>query len=88
MMHARHWYRATMLAAIFLVAGADGTAFSDETSAGVTILRGTPPAVQQRRELQEVRVIPPPLPSCPDGYFYSRLFGYCYRSRDPLNPVP
>ena len=88
MMHARHWYRATMLAAIFLVAGAGGTAFGDETSAGVTVMRGNPVRVEQLREPQPVQVIPPPLPSCPDGYFYSRLFGYCYRPRDPLNPVP
>lgn len=86
MMHAKPWSRATMLAAIFLVAGAGGTVFGNETSAGVTILRGTPPAVQQPQMPQEVRLMPPPLPSCPDGYFYSRLFGYCYRPRDPLNP--
>ena len=88
MMHAKPWYRATMLAAIFLVAGAGGTAFGDATSAAVTILRGTPPAVEQPQRPQEVRVIPPPLPSCPYGYAYSRLFGYCFRPYDPLNPVP
>ena len=43
MMHTKTWYRATLLAASFLVAGAGGTALGDETSASVTILRGTPP---------------------------------------------
>jgi hypothetical protein len=85
MMHATHWYRATMLAASFLVAGAGGTAFGDETS-GVTVLRGTPPVVQEAQRPQEVQIRPPALPSCPDGYVYSRLFGYCYQPRDPLNP--
>ena len=88
MMHARPSYRATMLAAVFLVVGAGGTAFGNETSAGVTVLRGTPPRVEQLREPQQVQVMPAPPPSCPDGYIYSRLFGYCYRPRDPLNPVP
>jgi hypothetical protein len=85
-MHATHWYRATMLAASFLVAGAGGTAFGDETSAGVTVLRGTPPVLQEAQRPQEVQIRPPALPSCPDGYVYSRLFGYCYQPRDPLNP--
>ena len=78
--------RHAMLAVILLVAGPSSAAFGDETSAGVAILRGTPPAVQQPQMPQEVRLMPPPLPSCPDGYFYSRLFGYCYRLQDPLNP--
>jgi hypothetical protein len=86
MIHTKPWYRATLLAASFLVTGAGGTAFGDETSASVTVLRGTPPVVQQPQRPQEVQVVSPPLPSCPDGYFYSRLFGYCYRPRDPLNP--
>lgn len=86
MMHAKHWYRATMLAGIFLVAGAGRTAFGDETSTGVTVLRGTPPVVQQPQRPQEVQLMPPPLPSCSDGYAYSPLFGSCYRPRDPLNP--
>ena len=86
MMHTKPWYRATLLAASFLVAGAGGTALGDETSASVTILRGTPPVVQQPQRPQQVQMMPPPLPSCPDGYLYSRLFGYCYRPRDPLNP--
>jgi hypothetical protein len=80
--------RHAMLAVILLVAGSSSAAFGDETSAGVTVLRGTPGRVEQPREPQQVQVIPPPLPSCPDGYFYSRLFGYCYQPRDPLNPVP
>jgi hypothetical protein len=74
-----------MLAAIFLVAGTSSAAFGDETSAGVTVLRGTPPRVEQPQKPQPVQVAPPPLPSCPDGYFYSLLGGYCYRPRDPLN---
>jgi hypothetical protein len=85
MMHAKPWYRATMLAAVFPVAGAGSTAFGDETSVGVTILRGTSPVMQQPQGPQEVRVIPSPRPSCADGYVYSPLFGYCYRPRDPLN---
>ena len=77
-----------MLAVVFLVAGTSSAAFGDETSAGVTVLRGTPARLEQPREPQPVQVMPQPLPSCPDGYFYSRLFGYCYRPYDPLNPVP
>jgi hypothetical protein len=74
-----------MLAAIFLVAGISSAAFGDETSAGVTVLRGTPARVEQPQTPQPVQVAPPPLPSCPEGYFYSLLGGYCYRLRDPLN---
>ena len=33
MMHAKPWSKATLLAAIFLVAGGGGAAFGDETSA-------------------------------------------------------
>jgi hypothetical protein len=88
MMHPKPWHRATLLAASFLMAGAGGTALGDETSASVTILRGTPPAVQQPQRPQQVQMMPPPLPSCPEGYVYSALFGYCFRPRDPLNPVP
>jgi hypothetical protein len=86
MMHAKLWYRATLLAASFLVAGAGGTALGDETSAGVTILRGTPPVVQQPQRPPEVRLMAPALPSCPDGYFWSHILGTCYLPRDPLNP--
>jgi hypothetical protein len=86
MMHAKHWYRATMLAAICLVAGAGRTAFGEEVSTGVTILRGTPPVVQQPQRPQEVQIRPPALPSCPDGYVWNLLLGGCYRPRDPLNP--
>jgi hypothetical protein len=86
MMHAKPWYRATLLAASFLVAGAGGTALGDETSASVIILRGTPPVVQQPQRPQQVQVMPPPLPSCPEGYLYSVILGGCYRPRDPLNP--
>jgi hypothetical protein len=86
MMHTKPWYRATLLAASFLVAGAGGTALGDETSASVTILRGTPPVVQQPQRPQQVQVMPPPLPSCPEGYLYSVILGGCYRPGDPLNP--
>ena len=86
MMHPKPWYRATLLAASFLMAGAGGTAFGDETSAGVIILRGTPPVVQQLERPQQVQVMPPALPSCPEGYLYSVILGGCYRPRDPLNP--
>ena len=34
---------------------------------------------------QPLQLAPPPLPSCPEGYFYSLLGGYCYPLRDPLN---
>jgi hypothetical protein len=86
MMHTKPWYRATLLAASFLVAGAGGTALGDETSASVTILRGTPPVVhQQPQRPQEVQVRPV-LPSCADGYVWNLLLGGCYRPRDPLNP--
>jgi hypothetical protein len=74
-----------MMAAIFLVAGTNSAAFGDETSAGVTVLRGTPARVEQPQKPQPVQLAPPPLPSCPEGYFYSLLGGYCYRLRDPLN---
>jgi hypothetical protein len=74
-----------MLAAIFLVAGASSAAFGDETSAGVTVLRGTPARVEQPQKPQPVQLAPPPLPSCPEGYAYSLLGGYCYLLRDPLN---
>ena len=85
---AKSSIRHAMLAVVLLVAGTSSAAFGNETSAGVTVLRGTPARVEQPREPQQVQLIPPPLPSCPDGYFYSRLFGYCYRPQDPLNPVP
>ena len=84
MMHAKPWYGATLLAASFLVAGAGGTALGDETSASVTILRGTPPVVQQPQKPQEVQMMPPPLPSCPEGYVYSLNLGYCYQPQDPM----
>jgi hypothetical protein len=80
--------RHAMLAVILLVAGTSSAAFGDETSAGVTVLRGTPARVEQSREPQRVQVMPPPPPSCPDGYAYSPFLGTCYRPRDPLNPVP
>jgi hypothetical protein len=84
------WYSIQhgMLAAIFLVAGTSSAAFGDETSAGVTVLRGTPARVEQPQPPQPVQLAPPPLPSCPEGYSYSLLSGYCYRPRDPLAPIP
>ena len=75
----------TIMAAIFLVAGTSSAAFGDETSAGFTVLRGTPARVEQPQKPQPVQLVPPPLPSCPEGYSYSLLGGYCYRLRDPLN---
>ena len=86
MIHARHWSRATMLAAIFLVAGAGGTVFGDEPLGGVTILRGTPRVVQQEPQRPQEVQIRPAIPSCPDGYVWNLLLGGCYRPRDPLNP--
>ena len=77
-----------MMAAILLVAGTSSAAFGDETSAGVTVLRGTPARVEQPEKPQPVQLLPPPRPSCPEGYFYSLITGYCYRPRDPLNPIP
>jgi hypothetical protein len=56
-----------MLAAIFLVAGTSSATFGDETSAGVTVLRGTPARVEQPQKPQPVQLAPPPLPSCPEG---------------------
>ena len=77
-----------MLAAIFLVAGTSSAAFGDETSAGVTVLRGTLARLEQPQKPQPVQLLPPPRPSCPEGYFYSLITGNCYRVRDPLNPTP
>jgi hypothetical protein len=80
--------RHAMLAVVLLVAGTSSAAFGDQTSAGVTVLRGTPARVEQLPEPRRVQLMPPPLPSCPDGYAYSPFLGTCYRPRDPLNPVP
>ena len=85
---AKSLIRHAMLAVALLVAGTSSAAFGDQTSAGVTVLRGSPARVEQLREPQRVQVMPPPLPSCPDGYAYSPFLGNCYRPRDPLNPVP
>jgi hypothetical protein len=41
-----------MMAAIFLVAGTSSAAFGDETSGGVTVLRGTPARVEQPQKPQ------------------------------------
>jgi hypothetical protein len=51
---------------------------------GVTILRGTPPVVQQPQRPQQVQMMPPALPSCPEGYVYSLILGYCYQPQDPM----
>jgi hypothetical protein len=84
-MNAKFSTRCTALAAIVLVLGTGGTAFGDETSAGVTVLRGTPARVERPQKPQQpVQLAPPPLPSCPEGYAYSLLGGYCYRLRNPL----
>ena len=87
-MNAKFSTHCTARAAIVLVLSIGGTALGDEMSAGVTVLRGTPPHVQQPEKSQQVVVAPPPLPSCPEGYFYSLLGGACYRPHDPLNPIP
>lgn len=83
-MHAKPWYRGTLLAASFLAASAGGAALGDETSASVTILRGTQSVVQQPRRQQEIQMMPPLLPSCPEGYVYSLMLSYCYQPRDPM----
>jgi hypothetical protein len=85
---AKSSIRPAMLAVVLLVAGTSSAAFGDETSAGVTVLRGTPARVEQPRGPQRVQLMPPPLPSCPDGYAFSLILGTCYLPRDPLNPVP
>jgi hypothetical protein len=72
-----------MLAAIFLVAGTGSAAFGDETSAGVTVLRGTPARVEQLQKPRPAQVALPPVPSCAEGYAYSLLGGYCYKLRYP-----
>ena len=82
---AKSSIQRAMMAAIFLVAGASSAALGDQTSAGVTVLRGTPARVEQPQKPQSVQLVPPPLPSCPEGYSYSLLSGYCYPLRDPLN---
>jgi hypothetical protein len=71
-----------MLAVIFLVAGTSSAAFGDETSAGVTVLRGTPARVEQPQKPQPAQVAQPLLPSCREGYAYSLLLGYCYQLHD------
>ena len=72
-MNAKFSTHCTALAAIVLVLSIGGTALGDEMSAGVTVLRGTPPHVQQPEKSQQVVVAPPPLPSCPEGYAYNLL---------------
>jgi hypothetical protein len=76
-MNAKFSTRCTALAAIVFVLSTGATAFGDEMSAGVTVLRGTPARVEQPHKPQPVQLTPPPLPSCPEGYAYSLLVGYC-----------
>jgi hypothetical protein len=85
-MNAKFSTRCTALAAIVLVLSTGGIAFGDEMSAGVTVLRGTPPHMQEQQQQtsQKIQIAPPPLPSCPEGWAYSILAGYCYRVRNPL----
>jgi hypothetical protein len=71
-----------MLAVVLLVAGTSSAAFADETSAGVTVLRGTPARVEQPQKPQPAQVARPLLPSCAEGYAYSLLLGYCYKLPD------
>jgi len=83
-MNAEFSIRHTALAAIVLVLGTGDAAFGEEIPAGVTVLRGTPPQVQQQlQNRQQIEAAAPPAPSCPHGYFYSLLGGYCYQFRDP-----
>lgn len=82
-MNAKFSTRRSALAAIVLVLSTGGTAFGDQMSAGVTVLRGAPAHVQEQQKPQQIVAAMPPLPSCPEGYFYSLLGGYCYRFRDP-----
>jgi len=82
-MNAKFSTRRRALAAIVLVLSTGGTAFGDQMSAGITVLRGTPPHPEEQQKPQQTVVAAPPLPSCPEGYFYSLLGGYCYRFRDP-----
>jgi len=81
-MNAKFSTRCTALAAMVLVLSTGDAAFGDEMSAGVTVLRGTPARVQQQTP-QRIELAPPPRPSCPEGYAYSLLGGYCYALRDP-----
>ena len=77
------------LAAIVLVSSTAGTAFGDEKSAEVTVLRGTPPQVHPQEQTSQQQTpqrieLAPLRPSCSEGYAYSLLGGYCYRLRNPL----
>ena len=83
-MNATSRGRHIALAAAILVIAGGGAAFSDNTVAGVTVLRGMPAHMQQEQKPQQVAVMPPPLPSCPEGHFYSLLGGYCYQLIDPV----
>ena len=88
-MNAKFSARCTALAAIVIVLSTGGTAFGDEMSAEVTVLRGTPPQVHQEQQTPQQQTpqrveLAPLRPSCPEGYAYSLLGGYCYRLRNPL----
>ena len=77
-------FKRLTLAAIVLVAGTSSAVFAEETSTGTTVLRGTPPRTQEPQAPQQVQITrPPPLPACPEGFYYSILTGFCYRPGDP-----
>jgi hypothetical protein len=82
-MNAKFSIRRTALAAIILVLSTGHATFGEEMSAGAIVLRGTPPRAQPQQTVQKIEVAPPPLPTCPHGYFYSLLAGLCYQLRDP-----
>jgi len=93
-MNAKFATRCTALAAVVFVLSTGGTAFGDEMSAAVTVLRGTPPQVHQQQQTPQQQTpqqqtpqrieLAPLRPSCAEGYAYSLLGGYCYRLRNPL----
>ncbi|MBV8458365.1 MAG: hypothetical protein JO122_17325 [Acetobacteraceae bacterium] len=82
-MHVKLPLRAGALAAAVIVVATVGAAYGEETSNGVTVLRGTPPPAPQQRA-QPVAVAQPALPTCPEGYYYAMLAGYCYQLIDPV----
>lgn len=87
-MTAKLSLRRTVLPVFCLVLGAGGAAFGqqDSAGAGVSVLRGTPPPAQQHPVQQTIIVAPQP-PSCPNGYVYSPMAGYCYQPRDPTAAI-
>ena len=71
------------LAAMWFVVGVGGAALAEEASNGVTVLRGAPPRPTQPQNTQQVQVMRPQIPTCPEGYYFSFMNGYCYQFRDP-----